>query len=67
MSNVGFLSSRFCLRSVFFEEAREEARKLDAEFAKTGELKGLLHGVPICVKDMGASFRPPFVRSAPTG
>jgi len=37
---------------VFFEPAREEARKLDAEFAKTGELKGLLHGVPISVKDM---------------
>ncbi len=45
--------------SVFFEEAREEARKLDAEFAKTGELKGPLHGVPISVKDMCA-FLPPF-------
>ncbi|KAF8270692.1 amidase signature domain-containing protein [Lactarius quietus] len=41
-----------CLTEVFFEPAREEARKLDAEFAKTGELKGLLHGVPISVKDM---------------
>ncbi|KAF8260713.1 amidase signature domain-containing protein [Lactarius quietus] len=41
-----------CLTEVFFEQAREEARKLDAEFAKTGELKGLLHGVPISVKDM---------------
>ena len=38
--------------SVFFEEAREEARKLDAEFAKTGELQGPLHGVPISAKDM---------------
>jgi len=47
------------LFSVFFEEAREEARKLDAEFAKTGELKGPLHGVPISVKDMCA-FLPPF-------
>ncbi|KAH9057420.1 amidase [Lactarius vividus] len=41
-----------CLTEVFFEEAREEARKLDAEFGKTGELKGPLHGVPISVKDM---------------
>ena len=32
----------------------EEARKLDAEFAKTGELMGPLHGVPISVKDMCA-------------
>ena len=60
-SIVCFLSSRSCLPTVFFEEAREEARNLDAEFAKTGELKGLLHGVPICVKDMSAFIRPPFV------
>ncbi|KAH9057421.1 amidase [Lactarius vividus] len=40
-----------CLTEVFFEEAREEARELDAEFSKTGELKGPLHGVPISVKD----------------
>jgi Asp-tRNA(Asn)/Glu-tRNA(Gln) amidotransferase A subunit family amidase len=32
----------------------EEARKLDAEFARTGELMGPLHGVPISVKDMCA-------------
>ena len=43
---------------VFFEEAREEARKLDAEFAKTGELQGPLHGVPISVKDMRAFLVP---------
>ncbi|KAI9440853.1 amidase [Lactarius indigo] len=41
-----------CLTEVFFEGAREEARKLDAEFDKTGELKGPLHGVPISVKDV---------------
>ncbi|KAH9166728.1 amidase [Lactarius sanguifluus] len=41
-----------CLTEVFFEEAIEEARKLDAEFDKTGKLKGPLHGVPISVKDM---------------
>ena len=49
----------FLFFSVFFEEAREEARNLDAEFAKTGELKGPLHGVPISVKDM-CTFLPPF-------
>ena len=49
---------------VFFEEARVEARKLDAEFAETGEIKGLLHGVPISVKDMSAFFRP---QCAPRG
>ena len=42
------------LFSVFFDEAMEEARKLDAEFVKTGELMGPLHGVPISVKDMCA-------------
>lgn len=41
-----------CLTEVLFEEAREEARKLDAEFAETGKLKGQLHGVPITLKDM---------------
>ncbi len=44
---------------VFFEEAKEEARKLDAEFAKTGELKGPLHGVPMSLKD-SCEFVPPF-------
>ena len=44
----------FLAFSVFFKEAREEARKLDAEFAKTGQLTGPLHGVPITVKDMCA-------------
>jgi len=31
--------------------ARDEARALDEEFAKTGELSGPLHGVPVLVKD----------------
>jgi Asp-tRNA(Asn)/Glu-tRNA(Gln) amidotransferase A subunit family amidase len=38
-------------RIVFFEEAKQDARKLDDEFAATGNLKGPLHGVPISVKD----------------
>ena len=36
---------------MFFEEAKQDARKLDEEFAATGRLKGPLHGVPISVKD----------------
>jgi len=31
-----------------FAWARERAKALDAEFASTGELKGPLHGVPVC-------------------
>jgi amidase len=45
---------------VFFEEAKEEARKLDAEFAATGQLKGPLHGVPISVKDQCTLLLAPF-------
>ena len=41
---------------VFFEEAIEEARRLDAEFAESGHLKGPLHGVPISLKDLCAFF-----------
>ena len=33
--------------AVFFDRARERARKLDREFAATGKLKGILHGVPV--------------------
>jgi len=40
-----------CLTEVFFEVAKEDARKLDAEFAETGRVKGPLHGVPVSVKD----------------
>jgi amidase len=41
---------------VFFGEAIEEARRLDAEFAESGHLKGSLHGVPISLKDLCAFF-----------
>ncbi|KAJ5882216.1 uncharacterized protein N7529_000888 [Penicillium soppii] len=39
------------LTEVFFETALEQARKLDAEFKESGELKGPLHGIPITLKD----------------
>ena len=41
---------------MFFEEAKQEALRLDAEFAETGRLKGPLHGVPISVKDQCMLF-----------
>jgi hypothetical protein len=53
----------FCKRAAFahqlnknllelnFEQAIDTARKLDAEFAKTGRLVGPLHGIPITMKD----------------
>ncbi|KAI9509118.1 amidase [Russula earlei] len=40
-----------CLTEVYFEEAKQDARRLDDEFAETGHLKGPLHGVPMSVKD----------------
>ncbi len=47
---------------MLFEEAKQEARKLDEEFAATGRLKGPLHGVPISVKDQCTFFPfPPFI------
>jgi len=37
-------------------DARESARALDAEFARTGRLKGPLHGVVFAVKDQYDTF-----------
>ena len=55
-----------CRTVVFFDEAREDARRLDADFAETGCLKGPLHGVPISLKDLCAlKFRPRFPVSIP--
>lgn len=36
---------------VLFGQARKEAEELDQEFAKTGKLRGPLHGVPFSFKD----------------
>ncbi|EMD38846.1 hypothetical protein CERSUDRAFT_104159 [Gelatoporia subvermispora B] len=41
-----------CLTEVMFEDARETALELDAEFAATKKLRGPLHGVPISFKDI---------------
>ncbi|KAJ7052235.1 amidase [Mycena amicta] len=40
-----------CGTEILFEDALREARALDAEFATTQKLRGLLHGVPISLKD----------------
>ncbi|KAI9010578.1 amidase signature enzyme [Hyaloraphidium curvatum] len=40
-----------CLSEIMFEEAIEDARKIDEEFARTGRSRGLLHGLPVSVKD----------------
>jgi amidase len=40
-----------CGTEIRFAEARLEARQLDEEFAKTGKLRGPLHGVPVSFKD----------------
>ncbi|KAJ7739063.1 amidase [Mycena maculata] len=49
-----------CITEVLFGYARKRAKELDAEFEKTGQLRGPLHGVPISVK---GSVTHPFVQS----
>lgn len=39
------------ITEVLFEEAVKRARELDEEFGRTGEVVGLLHGVPVSLKD----------------
>ncbi|KAG2369045.1 amidase signature domain-containing protein [Suillus spraguei] len=40
-----------CLTEVLYEDARKQAKELDAEFASTKTLRGPFHGVPVSVKD----------------
>ncbi|TKY90144.1 hypothetical protein EX895_000142 [Sporisorium graminicola] len=40
-----------CLTEVFIDQALQRAAELDAHFAKTGQLVGPLHGVPLSLKD----------------
>ncbi|KAK2616928.1 hypothetical protein QQS21_000016 [Conoideocrella luteorostrata] len=40
-----------CLSEVLFLPAIEQARALDAEYHRTGKTRGLLHGIPISLKD----------------
>ncbi|KAJ9487145.1 hypothetical protein VN97_g6178 [Penicillium thymicola] len=39
------------LTEILFEDAIEQAKQLDIDFAETGKLKGPLHGIPITLKD----------------
>ncbi|PNP76494.1 hypothetical protein FNYG_09913 [Fusarium nygamai] len=41
-----------CLTEWFYEEGLAHARELDEALEKGGQLKGLLHGVPIALKDI---------------
>ena len=40
-----------CLTEIFFDRALSRARELDEHLARTGEVVGPLHGVPVSVKD----------------
>lgn len=37
---------------MFFDEAIERAKSLDAEFKRTGKPAGPLHGLPLSIKDL---------------
>lgn len=39
------------MTEILFEDAIEQAKQLDTDFAETGKLKGPLHGIPITLKD----------------
>lgn len=39
------------MTEILFEDAIEQAKQLDIDFAETGKLKGPLHGIPITLKD----------------
>ncbi|KAG9316056.1 amidase signature domain-containing protein [Chiua virens] len=40
-----------CITEVLFEDAKKQVKELDEEFARTGKLRGSLHGVPMSFKD----------------
>lgn len=40
-----------CLTEIMFEEAINQAKLLDASYAQTGKLIGVMHGVPVSFKD----------------
>ncbi|TVY57866.1 putative amidase [Lachnellula cervina] len=41
-----------CLTEIFFDDAIARAKYLDREYKKTGKTVGLLHGMPVSLKDM---------------
>lgn len=40
-----------CCSEIFFDEAMERAKELDAYFQENGKVMGSLHGIPISLKD----------------
>jgi amidase len=40
-----------CLLEIFFDAAIADAKELDAEFEKSGKPRGVLHGLPVSLKD----------------
>lgn len=40
-----------CLTEIFFNEGIARAKEIDAEYAKTGQPAGPLHGLPVSLKD----------------
>jgi amidase len=40
-----------CLSEIFFPEALEAAKDLDACYAASGQPQGILHGLPVSLKD----------------
>ncbi|KAL7419003.1 hypothetical protein Q5752_006688 [Cryptotrichosporon argae] len=40
-----------CLSEIFFEQALENSRRLDEQYAQTGIPSGPLHGLPVSLKD----------------
>ena len=49
--NVSCFTPDCSLNLVLFEQARVQAEELDREFAKTKQIRGPLHGVPVSFKD----------------
>jgi amidase len=51
MLMLGFGVQTNALTEVMFEDALRQARKLDGEFKRSGQPSGMLHGIPVTLKD----------------
>lgn len=47
----------FCLTEFYMQEALEQAKKLDEQLERTGQVVGPLHGVPISIKEMVSDIK----------
>ncbi len=48
---IGLLEQNNCLHEIFFEEALARATELDRYLSENGRPIGLLHGLPVSLKD----------------